>query len=171
MSARLYPEGYGSTSQLVRRASRIALAAAVALAALTAPALRAWAAGPKITASWRVAAGGELALNVDVERGWHLNAHDPDRPYLVPTTLDLDPPPGVAIADVHYPDPVVRSLGFAPDTELRLYEGPFTIRVRLSGGSGPPAKLGARLSYQACNDETCLPPATLAVPFEGTGTR
>ena len=44
--------------------------------------------GPPVDASWRVVAGGDastrqLALDVRVGDGWHVNAHDPDRPYLI----------------------------------------------------------------------------------------
>lgn len=125
---------------------------------------------PTLDAKWRIAGGGdgaplELALTLSLDQGWHVNAHDPDRPYLIPTTLEIDPPAGGAkLVSIRYPDAVVRSLAFAPDVRLRLYDGTFTILVRLEGPR--PKRLNARLSYQACNDETCLPPRTLPVPFE-----
>jgi thiol:disulfide interchange protein DsbD len=128
------------------------------------------AAGPTLDASWRVITGGgdgtasELALTVTIEKGWHLNANDPDRAYLIPTTLDVDPPSGITMQSIRYPEPVTRALGFAPGTALRLYEGAFTIAVRVAGA--PPSHFDATLRYQACNEETCLPPKTLAVPFD-----
>ncbi len=132
------------------------------------------AAGPSLDAHWRVASpsasdGGstELTLTVTVENGWHLNANDPDRPYLIPTTLDIVPPAGVVVQSIRYPDPVVRALAFASGSSLRLYEGTFRINVRVAG-SVPP-RFDATLGYQACNDETCLPPRTLPVPFEAKG--
>jgi DsbC/DsbD-like thiol-disulfide interchange protein len=126
------------------------------------------AAGPSVDAKWSVgkpaaAATNELALTVTVEKGWHLNANDPGRPYLIPTTLEIEAPAGTTVETIRYPDPVVRSLGFAPGTQLRLYEGSFTIAVRVTGA---PGRFDAKLGYQACNDETCLPPRTLPVPFE-----
>jgi hypothetical protein len=36
--------------------------------------------------------------------------------------------------------------------------------VRVAGGV--PARFDAKLGYQACNEETCLPPSTLTVPFD-----
>lgn len=128
------------------------------------------AAAPKVDAAWRVGAqpaGGstELVLAVTIERGWHLNANDPDRPYLIPTTLTIDAPNGTTIESIRYPDPVVRNLAFAPGTALRVYEGAFTIGVRVAGAV--PTRFEAKLGYQACNEETCLAPQTLAVPFEG----
>jgi DsbC/DsbD-like thiol-disulfide interchange protein len=125
------------------------------------------AAGPALTADWRVESATELALTVTVEKGWHLNANDPDRPYLIPTTLEIDPPAGTTIVSIRYPDPVVQTLAFAPEMALRLYEGTFTVVVRVAGSV--PARFDAKLAYQACNDETCLPPRSLPVPFESPG--
>jgi thioredoxin:protein disulfide reductase len=127
------------------------------------------AASPTVETKWEVAAspqgaGSELVLTVTVERGWHVNAHDPDRPYLIPTTLEVDHPRDAVVAEIRYPEAMVRTLAFARDTPLRLYEGTFAIRVRLTGERPP--RLDARLGYQACNDETCLPPRTVSVPFE-----
>jgi thiol:disulfide interchange protein DsbD len=102
-----------------------------------------------------------LALDVRVRDGWHVNAHDPNRPYLIATELAVEPPPGATVAAIDYPEAVLRSLRFAPGEPLRLYEGRFTIGVKLSGAATGPVT--GRLRYQACNDETCLPPRTLAV--------
>jgi len=38
-----------------------------------------------------------LVLAVDLSDGWHVNAHDPDRPYLIPTELIVEPPPGATV--------------------------------------------------------------------------
>jgi hypothetical protein len=163
MAAWLYPEA--RTSARRRRAGALLGAALVALLLTT---LEAFAAGPQVEAKWqRTGSDGapELTLTVALERGWHVNANDPDRPYLVPTTLEITPPSGTKIESIRYPDAVVQSLAFAPDTRLRLYEGTFAIRVKLSGA--PPARFDATLAYQACSDETCLPPTSLAVPYEG----
>ena len=153
MGAWLYPEGRGSARYL---------ALVLVLAGLAFGAAPAVAAPPTVDAKWR-ADGGDLVLTVTLESGWHVNAHDPDRPFLIPTSLDVDSPGGAAVAEIRYPEPVVHSLAFAPDVKLRLYEGSFPIRVRAK--DGVPKQLDARLTYQACNDETCLPPRTLPVPY------
>ncbi len=176
MGARLYPEASlaASHSRAKRRAIVRELAAAMGVMVLGLVAT--WspvaAAGPTVDATWRVVVRGgdtsssELALSVTIEKRWHVNANDPDRAYLIPTTLEIDPPAGVTVRSIRYPEPVTRALGFAPGTALRLYEGTFTIVVHVAGT--PPARFQATLGYQACNEETCLPPRTLAVPFDGT---
>jgi hypothetical protein len=125
------------------------------------------AAPPSVTAAWKngdSGAGSDLTLTVTLEPGWHVNANDPEQPYLIPTVLEVEPPAGTTIAAIRYPKAELHRLAFAPDTALRLYAGTFTIGVRLAGGR--PDRFGARLNYQACNEERCLPPRTLAVPFE-----
>ena len=159
-------DGSGVSSQPLGTLARLCvLASALALAA---PAL---AAAPRIETAWRLlsqpaAEVGEtrLALDVTLEPGWHVNAHDPDRAYLIPTELEVDAPAGTRVAAVRYPEPVTRALAFAPGAPLRLYEGAFTIAVTLEGKA--PERMDARLRYQACSDESCLPPRTLAVTFE-----
>lgn len=174
MGARLYPERSTSASKprgstVSRR--RATLATVGALILLLAGSPLALAAGPSIDARWHVASAGaagptttDLTLTVTVEKGWHVNANDPDRPYLIPTTLDVAAPDGVTIQSIRYPDPAVHALAFASGSSLRLYEGTFAIGVRVAGPV--PARFDATLGYQACNEETCLPPKTLAVPFE-----
>jgi thiol:disulfide interchange protein DsbD len=130
------------------------------------------AAPPVVRGEWRVLAppagephGAELALDVVVDPGWHVNAHDPDRPYLIPTELEIAAPPGTSVAAIRYPDAVVRTLAFAGGSPLRLYEGHFTITVVLAGDALD--GVTGRLRYQACNDERCLPPQTLPVTLAG----
>ncbi len=128
------------------------------------------AAGPRLEAEWKIVSRPaakrgrtELSLAVRLEPGWHVNAHDPGRPYLIPTTLDVEPPPQSSVQDVRYPPAVARTLPFAGGEPLALYEGSFAIDVVLDGTSEGP--LTGRLRYQACNDERCLPPRVLSVPF------
>lgn len=159
MGAWLYPEGASS--------ARRAVGAALVVFLLSLLGVEVGAAGPKVDAEWRkpsVGGATELTLSVTLEQGWHVNANDPDRPYLIPTTLEVTAPAGTKIESIRYPDAVVHSLAFAPDTKLRLYEGTFPIHVKIAGAI--PSRFDATLSYQACNDEKCLPPTSLAVPYE-----
>ena len=142
---------------------------ALVLALLVGGVVRAEERSP-LEAEWRlVSAPGEpaLALDVRVRDGWHINAHDPSQAYLIPTELTVEPQPGVTVAAIDYPDAVVRSLRFAPGELLRLYEGRITIGVHLNGVAA--GSLVGRLRYQACNDETCLPPRTVPVTFAFAG--
>src|SRR5581483_5351342 len=111
----------------------------------------------------RLAVRGDAAVaTVEIAPGWHVNAHAPRDRFLVPTTLDLLPPPGVRAGDVRYPGPVERTLAFAGDRPVLLYEGSVEMSARLEGSAAPGAPaLRAVLRYQACDDTRCLPPRTL----------
>jgi suppressor for copper-sensitivity B len=101
-----------------------------------------------------------LVAVVDVQDGWHLQAHVPTFDYLIPTALRIEAPPGWTAARVEYPAPVRYRFAFAEEL-LDVYEG----RVRILVEQPVPADaapgevaLAATLRYQACDDRQCLPP-------------
>ncbi len=107
----------------------------------------------------------DLAVVAQIRSGFHINAHKPTETYLIPTTLEAELPPGFRRLETIYPRGVLRKFEFSP-TKLSVYEGSATLRMKLQ--APPEAPLGAHqlaltLSYQACNDEACLPPAKLPV--------
>lgn len=112
-----------------------------------------------------VVRGGALGVEgvATIERGWHINAHKPNQPFLKPTILEITVPAGVTIDSVNYPRPEARKFGFAGDTELLVYEGKLglTSAIRVAPDfTGSRITLSALLHYQACDDSTCLRPAT-----------
>ncbi len=103
----------------------------------------------------------EITVLVDVTPGWHVNAHVPTLPTLIPTELTLEGPPGVRLLEVEYPEPVYEHFGFAGQ-ELAVYEDEFPLVAKLAAdpeaaGTGD---IVFRLNYQACDNEVCLPPAS-----------
>jgi thiol:disulfide interchange protein DsbD len=110
--------------------------------------------------------GGETGLTIwgEVERGWHINAHKPTDPFLVPTEMQFTAPPGVAIEGVNYPKPDRKTFAFAEGKELLVYEGKvgMTTAVTVPADfAGTQIGIAATMRYQACNDSTCLAPATV----------
>lgn len=107
----------------------------------------------------------ELAVVAQIRPGFHINAHKPAETYLIPTALEAVLPPGFRRLETIYPPGVLRKFEFSP-TKLSVYEGNVTLRMKLQ--ASPEAPLGAHelaltLSYQACDNEACLPPVKLAV--------
>jgi len=132
--------------------------------------LDALAAAPTVGTRWRVLAepvGGKgeavLGLEVTLDPGWHVNAHQPARAYLIPTELQIDAGEGAEVVDIRYPEPVSRTIASIGGAPLLVYEGTFAIETRWRGPL--PSRLNARLRYQACSDETCLPPKTISITF------
>ena len=103
----------------------------------------------------------EAVVEMKIEVGWHVNAHQPRDQFLIPTTVTFSPPPGRTVGDVKYPEPVERTLAFSPGKALLLYEGTVRLAAPLGGKGEGGAPLRATLRYQACSDATCLPPRSL----------
>jgi cytochrome c biogenesis DsbD-like protein len=108
----------------------------------------------------------EVAIVVEIARGFHMNSHKPTDPYLIPTTLTPQAPAGIDIVDTIYPDGKLEKFSFSPKKPLDVYTGKVTLRLKLSAHAD--AALGAAtipitLRYQACNDTTCLQPVKIPV--------
>ncbi len=125
----------------------------------------------------QAARGGESGLTVwaEIEHGWHINAHKPTDPFLVPSEVKLTVPPGITVDTLNYPKPDRKTFAFAEGKELLVYEG----KVGMTTAIGVPAdfagtriRIEAMLHYQACNDTTCLAPTTstaeLVVPVNAS---
>jgi thiol:disulfide interchange protein DsbD len=99
-----------------------------------------------------------------VESGWHVNAHKPNEPFLIPTALTLKLPDGVGAGDMTYPEPESKSFQFAAGKQLLVYEGEIRMEAPLTIPADHAEReiiVVAELRYQACNDTTCLPPRTI----------
>jgi hypothetical protein len=121
------------------------------------------AAGP----SGPVAAGSsfEVRVTLEVKAGYHINAQKPSEEYLIGTSLKLSPTPGVKISKVAYPSARLVKFAFS-ETPLAVYEGAVrivaTLRSDASLAPGPQSIAG-KVTFQACNDQACLPPSTVDV--------
>jgi thioredoxin:protein disulfide reductase len=107
----------------------------------------------------------EIAVVAKISPGFHINAHVPSEDYLIPTKVTADLPTGVLLVETTYPRGVMRAFRFSK-TPLRVYEGSFTVRMKLrASGAAPlgPQKLALTVGYQACNQDACLPPTKLPV--------
>lgn len=105
---------------------------------------------------------GYVAITADIAAGWHINAEKPLESYLIPTVLTVSAPPGIEIVQLLYPKPVLRKLEIS-ETKMALYDGVtvFGAVVRIGANVAPGAyRLTATLSYQGCNDLTCVEPAS-----------
>ncbi len=102
----------------------------------------------------------EIAVVAKISPGFHINAHEPSEDYLIPTKIQADLPPGISLVETTYPRGVMRAFRFSK-TPLRVYEGSFTVKMKLRvGGAAPlgPNKIALTVGYQACNQDACLPP-------------
>ena len=114
-------------------------------------------------------AGSEVraALEVTLPEGLHTQSNKPRDATLIPTTLTIDPPPGVTVDEVVWPAPMdLRQAG--SDKPLAVFERTFLVGVRLSLSASTGAAditVPANLRYQACDANLCFPPATASVQW------
>jgi DsbC/DsbD-like thiol-disulfide interchange protein len=108
----------------------------------------------------------QLAVAVDIMRGFHINSNKPSDQYLIPTTLTPQLPAGIGLVEIVYPPGKLEKFAFSPDKPLDVYTGSVTLRLRLRAlPSGAPGStmIPITLRYQACNDSSCLPPVKVPV--------
>jgi thiol-disulfide isomerase/thioredoxin len=102
-----------------------------------------------------------LTLKVTMPAAYHVQAHEPRDPALIPTVLDVSASDGVSVGEVRYPK--AQELRLAGSSDVLLVYGPtFTIEATLR--LAPDVAAGdlavpAVLRYQACNDRVCFAPS------------
>jgi thiol:disulfide interchange protein DsbD len=107
----------------------------------------------------------QIAIILSLPPGLHVNAHLPSDPDLIPTVVEITPPPGIEVGAVEYPAARERALSFTPKP-IAVYEGEVVMLAPATASANlarAPLVLEGTLTAQACNDESCFPPST--VPF------
>lgn len=112
----------------------------------------------------------QARIRVQLRRGYHVNSHSPEDDYLIPLTLRWEDGGPVKAGEVSYPKPEMRKYRFA-EKPLSVFTGEFFILTGVRASAEAPAGTGVllgRLRYQACDEDSCLPPRTVEVrlPYE-----
>jgi len=106
------------------------------------------------------------AVLVQIQDGWHINAHEGLLDFLISANLTLDKNPyGTLIQSPSYPIGNKKSLAGLPQP-FSVYEKAVTFYadVKLSSSLKPgKVNLPLKLQIQACNDQSCLSPTTLSL--------
>ena len=111
-----------------------------------------------------------LAAVMVIDRGWHTNSNRPTFEYLIPTKIEVRLPANWTEATIEYPAGEMKTFAFA-DQPISVYEDEvalfvtFTVPERQTTGS---VAVELELTYQACDDRSCLPPVTTARNFDLT---
>ena len=109
-----------------------------------------------------------VALHFSVAQGLHINSHTPKDSYLIPTVLSIPAASGVRLEGAAYPPGADFTLPLDPKTKLSVYTGEFIIQARIVAASGNHL-VEAKLRYQACDNNACMPPKTITVPIDVIG--
>ena len=120
----------------------------------------------------------KAAVVLKVQAGYHINDNAPLDEFMIPTALVIEENPDFEVVEVFYPKGRRARFSYS-EAELVVYESEVVLGALVKAKSGLAAGtriLKGALSYQACNDESCLPPKEIsfeiAVPVavSGAGT-
>ena len=109
-----------------------------------------------------------VGLHFRIKEGLHINSHEPRDEFLIPTVFSIPESSGVRLEKAEYPAGKEFVLPVDPSTKLVVYTGEFTIQTRIVAQPGD-HMVEAKLRYQACDANACLPPKTITVPIDVVG--
>ena len=116
----------------------------------------------------RVGKPSPIVLHFRIKQDLHINSHAPRAAYLIPTVLSIPESSGVRLVAATYPAGTDYTLPADPDQKLSVYTGAFAIEAKIVAPSGNHL-VEAKLRYQACDQNECLPPKTITVPIDVIG--
>jgi thiol:disulfide interchange protein len=111
--------------------------------------------------SLKVDAGSrfQVSISTTIEKNWHINSNKPNDENLIPTEISSKNK-SVKLIKVLYPKPKELKLGISENPVL-VFEGEFKIELTFETDKNTSAGkliIPVEFSYQACNDQTCMPP-------------
>ena len=117
----------------------------------------------------------KAAVILKVQAGYHINDNAPLDEFMFPTSVSIEDGPDFEVVEISYPAGRRARYSYS-ETELVVYDGEAVLGVLLKAKDtlAPGARtVKASLSYQACDNTSCLPPKELAfeiaVPVAKTG--
>ena len=109
-----------------------------------------------------------VVLHFRIAAGLHINSHAPKDEFLIPTTLTIPEVSGVRLEEAKYPAGVDFTMPADPGTRLNVYTGEFVIEARVVAAAGDHL-VEAKLRYQACDQNACMPPRTITAAIDVVG--
>jgi thiol:disulfide interchange protein DsbD len=106
----------------------------------------------------------KAAVILKVQAGYHINDNAPLDEFMFPTSVSIEDGPEFEVVEICYPAGRRARFSYS-EAELVVYDGEAVLGLLLKAKEGlaPGAKiLKAVLSYQACDNASCLPPKELA---------
>jgi len=110
----------------------------------------------------------DLVVTVNVKKGWHIQSPKPAEDFLIATHLEMLPEAGVTFGPVQYP--ATEKVTVAGE-RVEALGGKVELKFQATVAVAGKKTLRGKLDIQACDDKTCIAPATLdvTVPIEVAG--
>jgi DsbC/DsbD-like thiol-disulfide interchange protein len=109
-----------------------------------------------------------VALHFRIAPGLHINSHTPAGDELIPTTLSIPDGSGVRLKGASYPPGAAFTMPADPSMKLSVYTGEFVVQARIKAAPGDHL-VEAKLRYQACDRNACMPPKTITAAIDVIG--
>ncbi|MFQ5641423.1 MAG: cytochrome c biogenesis protein CcdA [bacterium] len=106
----------------------------------------------------------KIGLSAKIDGEWHINSNKPTEEFLIPTLVAFDTSVGLVFNEIHYPAGELKKFEFS-ETPLSVYQKQITIWANVTASKTlktGPVNFTGKFSYQACNDVSCLAPASVA---------
>jgi thiol:disulfide interchange protein DsbD len=107
----------------------------------------------------------QIAVVMKIRPGFHVNAREKSEDYLIATDLKPAVPAGFSSGEVSYPKGKLEKFAFSK-IPLNVYQDTVTLKLPLTALANAPLgeqHIALKLRYQACSNELCLPPVTVAL--------
>jgi uncharacterized protein YyaL (SSP411 family) len=99
----------------------------------------------------------QLVINLRIADGYHIHAHEPAAGMVATEIRFAD---ATEIERIDYPPPDMQKFQFS-DSAIPVYAGEAKIAVKFKSPRTSPPKFS--LTYQACDETSCLPPVTVRI--------
>jgi thiol:disulfide interchange protein DsbD len=105
-----------------------------------------------------------VTIELMIRPPYHINSDQPSEAYLIGTTLDFKPRSGVTYGAVRFPPSEMRKLALA-ENPLSIFEGTVKLTSEITVAadfSGTEMEIEGTVGYQACDEQSCLPPKDIS---------
>jgi thiol:disulfide interchange protein DsbD len=108
----------------------------------------------------------DVELTAEIGEGWHLYSLSPSDAGNIPTSITAVAPLTL-VGTPKQPSPITKmDPNFGAEVEYFEESATFNVHVKAGAQGFDGAKL--KVKFQACNASTCMPPATVEVPIDGS---
>lgn len=106
-----------------------------------------------------------IAIELDIAKGWHINANPANPDWMKPTVVSLKSKHDIKLTKVKYPKHHKLPVAGSPNPYY-VYDGKTIVYVQLDIKNLTPAEsveLEFHVNFQGCNSEQCLPPDSIVM--------
>lgn len=106
-----------------------------------------------------------IAIELDITKGWHINANPSNPDWMKPTVVTLKSKHDIKLSKIKYPKHHELPVAGSADPYY-VYDGKVIVYVQLDIKNLPPAKsveLEFHVNFQGCNSDQCLPPDSIVM--------